>query len=133
MAQGELVEVNTAKKLRRTQLRPTEGRRDDGQARSPKPEETPRSRSPIRILRLPQVMDAVGLRRAVIYKLQSEGRFPKRVKITGGRAVGRIEEEIQAWLAKRVESDELPPASSRCGYRRHAIPHAVPQKSSGFP
>jgi prophage regulatory protein len=51
------------------------------------------------------VIDLVGLRRAYIYKLQQEGRFPRRVKI-GGRAVGWVEEDIQQWLSARVrESD----------------------------
>lgn len=82
-------------------------------ARTLNPEQSPLSEHrwvterAIRILRLPQVMDVVGLRRAAIYKLQAEGRFPRRVKITGGRAVGWIEAEIQDWLKQRIQSDPL--------------------------
>lgn len=54
-----------------------------------------------RILRLPEVMSVVGLRRACIYKMQREGTFPKRVRI-GVRAVGWIDSEIHSWLVKRA-------------------------------
>ena len=55
----------------------------------------------IRILRLGQVIDITGLRKTKIYELQSEGTFPMRVQITA-HSVGWIEEDVQAWLAKRV-------------------------------
>src|SRR5262249_22491664 len=57
--------------------------------------------SPIRILRLKQVLDLTGLKKTSIYDLQSTGRFPLRVQITA-HSVGWIEEEIQSWLAQRV-------------------------------
>jgi len=47
-------------------------------------------------------MDVTGLRKTKIYDLQAEGEFPMRVKITT-HAVGWIEEEVQAWIARRVE------------------------------
>jgi prophage regulatory protein len=56
---------------------------------------------PLRMLRLAQVIERTGLRKTKIYELQSEGRFPMRVKITA-HAVGWIEHEVQAWLAGRV-------------------------------
>ena len=56
---------------------------------------------PIRILRLPEVCKATGLRRAMIYRLQAEQRFPKSVKITE-HAVGWVESEVQTWLAARL-------------------------------
>ena len=59
-------------------------------------------RGPMRMLRLAQVMDVTGLRKTKIYELQAEGEFPMRVKITT-HAVGWIEEEVQAWIARRVE------------------------------
>jgi prophage regulatory protein len=37
----------------------------------------------------------------MIYRLQSERRFPRSVKITE-RAVGWIEHEIQEWLIERA-------------------------------
>jgi prophage regulatory protein len=57
----------------------------------------------IRILRLAQVLDVTRLAKTKIYELQSEGGFPMRVQITA-HWVGWIEEDVQAWLAKRVPS-----------------------------
>lgn len=58
-------------------------------------------REPIRLLRFAQVMSITGLRKTKIYELQANGDFPFRVQITA-HSVGWVEEEIQAWLAKRV-------------------------------
>lgn len=57
---------------------------------------------PTRVLRLPQVCAKTGLCRSMIYQMESELRFPRRIKI-GTRAVGWLEEEVQAWLDRRVE------------------------------
>jgi prophage regulatory protein len=57
---------------------------------------------PIRMLRLAQVIDTTGLGKTTIYELQAEGDFPMRVKITS-HSVGWVEEEVQAWLARRIE------------------------------
>jgi prophage regulatory protein len=54
-------------------------------------------------LRLPQVCKITGLRRSMIYRMQSEKRFPQRIKLSE-RAVGWLEREVQEWLAQRVES-----------------------------
>ncbi len=59
--------------------------------------------SPIRMLRLVQVIDVTGLGKTKIYELQAEGNFPMRVKITA-HSVAWIEEEVQAWLARRIEA-----------------------------
>lgn len=67
---------------------------------SSKPVSKPYS-APIHILRLSQVIERTGLKKTKIYELQSEGRFPMRVKITA-HAVGWIEHQVQAWLAGRV-------------------------------
>jgi prophage regulatory protein len=57
---------------------------------------------PVRMLRLAQVLDITGFGKTKIYALQAEGKFPMRVKI-GSRAIAWIEEEVQAWLAARIE------------------------------
>jgi prophage regulatory protein len=54
-----------------------------------------------RALRLPDVEHLSGLRRSAIYKLESEGRFPKRVKLTE-RSSAWLEHEVRGWLAARV-------------------------------
>jgi prophage regulatory protein len=59
------------------------------------------SATSLQILRLPQVCNVTGLRRSMIYQLEAEQRFPKRIKI-GIRAVGWIESEVQIWVAKRI-------------------------------
>jgi prophage regulatory protein len=56
----------------------------------------------IQILRLPDVCKATGLGRSMVYQLEADQRFPARVRI-GSRAVGWVEEEIQGWLAERIQ------------------------------
>lgn len=55
----------------------------------------------IRILRLPEVCQVTGLKRAMIYRLQKRKSFPQSVKITD-HAVGWIDAEVQAWVEHRV-------------------------------
>jgi prophage regulatory protein len=59
---------------------------------------------PIRMLRLPQVIDAMGLGKTKIYELQGREDFSMRIKTTA-HAVARIEKKVQAWLAQRTEKD----------------------------
>jgi prophage regulatory protein len=54
-----------------------------------------------KILRLPQASELIGLKKTIIYQMEAEARFPKRVKI-GARAVGWLEDELRAWLADRI-------------------------------
>jgi prophage regulatory protein len=53
----------------------------------------------LRFLRLPDVERVAGIRRSTIYKLEGEGKFPRRVSLPGGRAVAWIEAEVQTWMA----------------------------------
>jgi len=55
-----------------------------------------------RMLRLPAVLVRTGLSRSTIYLRISEGRFPKPISL-GGRAVGWVEAEINAWLNRQIE------------------------------
>ena len=54
-----------------------------------------------RLLRLQQVGEITGLRRSMIYQLEADGNFPKRVKLAT-RAVGWVESEIRDWIAARI-------------------------------
>jgi prophage regulatory protein len=54
------------------------------------------------ILRLPAVKASVGLSRSTIYLRIAEGTFPKPVSL-GGRAVGWLQAEIDAWMKQRIE------------------------------
>ena len=56
------------------------------------------SAPPPRLLRLPEVMDRVGLRRSAIYQRMSEGRFPK-CRTLGAKCSVWVEAEINAWIA----------------------------------
>lgn len=53
--------------------------------------------SPPRLLRLPEVMARVGLRRSAIYQRMSEGRFPKSRSL-GPKCSVWVEAEINAWI-----------------------------------
>lgn len=57
----------------------------------------PGSATPPRLLRLPEVMDRVGLRRSAIYQRMSEGRFPK-CRTLGPKCSVWVEAEINAWI-----------------------------------
>jgi len=58
---------------------------------------------PVSILRLPMVIDRVGLSRSTIYDMQSRGDFPSPIKL-GTRSVGWIDTEISEWLATREKT-----------------------------
>lgn len=67
--------------------------------------------APIRILRLGQVIEVTGLGKSKLYELQAAGQFPMRVQITA-HTVGWVEEEVQAWLARRIAARPAVPARS---------------------
>ena len=56
-----------------------------------------------RILRLPAVLDAVGISKSRLYFWMANDLFPKPVKL-GPRAVGWWSSEIQAWLTSREKA-----------------------------
>ncbi len=66
--------------------------------------------APERILRLPEVIARVGLRRASIYQHIAIDAFPKQVPL-GARAVGWYESEIDAWVFARKSARRNPAAS----------------------
>ena len=55
------------------------------------------------ILRLPEIIARTGLSRSSIYLRISNGEFPRSVSL-GGRAVGWLEEDVERWLAEKVEA-----------------------------
>jgi prophage regulatory protein len=50
-----------------------------------------------RLLRLPEVMARVGLKRSSIYQRMAEGRFPKSRSL-GTRCAVWVEAEITEWI-----------------------------------
>lgn len=61
------------------------------------------------ILRLPAVKQYTGLSRSTIYLRIALGTFPKPVSL-GGRAVGWLESEVEAWLEARISQSRRTPA-----------------------
>jgi len=53
--------------------------------------------APARLLRLPEVMARVGLKRSAIYQRMSEGRFP-RSRSLGPKCAVWVESEIDDWI-----------------------------------
>ena len=56
-----------------------------------------------RILRLPEVKKRTGLSRSTIYVRLDKKTFPIPVPL-GGRAVGWVETEIEAWLEAHIQA-----------------------------
>lgn len=54
-----------------------------------------------RILRRAEVEQKTGFKRAHIYNLMKEGKFPKALRL-GVRAVGWDSVEIDQWIAERL-------------------------------
>ncbi|MBC0852589.1 helix-turn-helix transcriptional regulator [Pantoea stewartii] len=53
------------------------------------------------LIRLPEVKRRTGYSKAWLYRLISQNRFPKPVKI-GSRAIAFIESEIDEWIEQRI-------------------------------
>ena len=60
-------------------------------------EAPPSPLAPGRLLRLPEVMARVGLRRSAIYQRMSDGRFP-RSRSLGPKCTVWVESEIDEWI-----------------------------------
>jgi prophage regulatory protein len=56
----------------------------------------------IKILRLPEVISRVGLKKASIYAYMSVGNFPKPIHL-GLRARGWLELEVEEWITMRLQ------------------------------
>jgi len=51
-----------------------------------------------RLLRIREVCALVGYAPASLYRLMEEGRFPRQVKLPGGRSVRWREDHVRAWI-----------------------------------
>ena len=69
-----------------------------------------------RILRMPQVVEMVGLSRASIYNKIRDDEFPRQVKL--GRLSGWLESEVQGWIREQIRQSrpDLHPDEA-CRYR----------------
>jgi prophage regulatory protein len=57
--------------------------------------------SEVRVLRLPEVMHRVAMRRTKIYSMIQLGQFPAPVRL-GARTVGWSSEAITQWIEARI-------------------------------
>lgn len=55
----------------------------------------------MKLIRLPEVLARVTLKKTAVYKLMSEDEFPRPVKLGGASAW--VEAEIDDWLQVRLE------------------------------
>lgn len=55
------------------------------------------------ILRLPDVKERTGLSRSSIYLRIANGEFPRAISL-GGRAVGWLEQDVDRWLAEKIDA-----------------------------
>lgn len=55
------------------------------------------------VIRLPRVLEMVGMSKGSIYNFIKAGTFPKPVKI-GPKASGWLLHEVQDWIASRIDA-----------------------------
>ncbi|WES69655.1 AlpA family transcriptional regulator [Superficieibacter sp. HKU1] len=55
----------------------------------------------VNLIRMSEVLNRTTYGKSWIYKLISQGRFPKPVKI-GERSIAFIESEIDEWIKQRI-------------------------------
>ena len=53
-----------------------------------------------RIVRMPEVVERIGISRGSVYRMMNAGQFPKSVKLSE-RAIGWRESDLNDWLASR--------------------------------
>lgn len=56
----------------------------------------------MKLIRLPEVLKRVGLKKTAIYNLISEDEFPRPVKL--GAASAWVEAEVDQWIAERASA-----------------------------
>ena len=62
---------------------------------------------PVRLIRLPRVLDLTGLSRTRLYEQVSGGTFPKPAKLgPNSRAVAWPESEVLDWIVARLAERE---------------------------
>jgi len=54
-----------------------------------------------RIIRKPELLNMIGLSDPTVWRMEKDGKFPKRLRL-GGNSCGWLESEINGWLAERA-------------------------------
>ena len=69
---------------------------------------------PHNIIRKPAVRRKTGLSDTTIWRLERDGEFPARIRITEAGAVGWVEAEVDRWVHERVRGlGKRPPRPDR--------------------
>lgn len=69
-------------------------------------EVTPVNPATMRVIRPSEARDRVGVSRAKFADMIAKGQFPKPFTIIpGGRAVGWLERDVDAWILNRSSND----------------------------
>jgi len=63
------------------------------------------------LLRLPEVINRVGLSRSSIYTKIAAGTFPQPVRLSS-RAMAFVSTEIDDWITERIAASRSPSAAS---------------------
>lgn len=67
----------------------------------------------MRLIRLPEVLERVSLKKTAVYKMMAEDQFPRPVKL--GQASAWVEQEVNDWISARLSerpaSRPRPPSS----------------------
>jgi prophage regulatory protein len=63
----------------------------------------------VKLIRLPDVLERVSLKKTAVYKMMAQDEFPRPVKI--GTASAWVEQEITDWIADRVAERQATPTS----------------------
>ena len=66
-------------------------------------EHAPSRDTPDRFLRASEVEHMTGLSRTTIWRLEKQGLFPKKVKLSPNRN-GRSERQVRRWMKERMEA-----------------------------
>ncbi len=62
----------------------------------------PQKSTPTKVLRLPKVLEKIGISRSQLYRLISQGDFPKQYHLSTRTAVWD-EAEIDLWLLQKMQ------------------------------
>jgi prophage regulatory protein len=54
-----------------------------------------------RVIRKPELLTIIGLSDPTIWRMEKDGRFPKRIRL-GGNSCGWLESEVDVWLQERA-------------------------------
>jgi predicted DNA-binding transcriptional regulator AlpA len=55
----------------------------------------------MKLIRLHELIERLGLSRTTIWRLERSGRFPTRIR-TSARLVAWLEEDVERWLAEQA-------------------------------